>query len=174
MATRFEKTALGHREIREPSHGLPRNARLVLVLCDGQRTVKELIALVKGASADEISLLLHKELIGDIEAVVLARGAQAKHDTGDFSQPVSPDATADSKREDAAAGLSYNELYDGLNSLAKEQLGLFKAFRFSLQVERANGIDEIREMAHRFVVEVHKAKGDSAAQMVRRALGLQG
>ena len=169
-ATRFEKTALGHLEIREPSHGLPRNARLVLVLSDGQRTVKELIALVKGASADDLALLLHKGLVDDVGAVVLERGAPSKQDAGDPLQQVSSGA----KQEVAAPGLSYKELYDSLNSLAKEQLGLFKAYRFSLQIKRANGIDEIREMAQRFVLEVHNAKGVWAAQMVCRALGLQG
>jgi len=94
MATRFKKTALGHQEIREPSLGLPRNARLVLVLSDGQRTLKELMSLVKGASADDIALLLHKGLIDDIEAVVLGQGARSKHDSGDSSQPVSSEAAA--------------------------------------------------------------------------------
>ena len=173
MATRFEKTAPGHLEIREPSHGLPRNARLVLVLSDGRRTVKDLLATVKGASAQDIALLLHKGLIEDIDALVLDGGARARHETGDALLQVGPGASAASRRKDAAAGLSYTELYDSLNALAKQQLGPIKAYRFSLQVKRAGHIDEIREMAQRFVVEVLKAKGVSAAQMVRRALGLQ-
>lgn len=174
MATRFGKTALGHREIREPSHGLPRNARLLLVLSDGQRTVAELKTLVKGASADDIALLLHKGLIDDIDANVLDRAARSNRDTADSSLPVISDATPDAPLAESAAGLGFNELYDSLNALAKEQLGLFKGFRFSLEIERATGIDAMREVAQRFVVEVHKAKGVSAAQMVRRALSLQG
>lgn len=37
-----------------------------------------------------------------------------------------------------------------------------------------NRISEMREVAQRFVVEVQKARGEWAAQMVRRALALQG
>lgn len=86
--------------MREPSLGLPRNARLVLVLSDGQRTLKELMSLVKGATADDIALLLHKGLIDDSDAAVLDRGALPKHAPVDSSQPVSSEISANAESAD--------------------------------------------------------------------------
>jgi hypothetical protein len=73
----------------------------------------------------------------------------------------------------AQIDLSYRDLYDSLDALSKEQLGLFKGYKFALEIEKASGVEELREVAQRPVVEVQKVKGDSAAQMVRRALGLR-
>ena len=50
--------------------------------------------------------------------------------------------------------------------------GLIKGLRLSLKIEKAKGPDGLREVAQRFVAEVQKVKGDSASQMVRRALGM--
>ena len=172
MAMRFEKTEQGHREIRDRSHGLVRTARMMLVLSDGQRTGDELLAMVNGATAADLALLLDHGLIIAVGAFGPGGDARSDRDTEDALRQFSDTAAAEAAREDAAGGLSYAELYDSLNALAKEQLGLFKGYRFSLEIEKANGIDEMREVAQRFVLEVRKAKGESAAQMVRRALGL--
>ena len=69
--------------------------------------------------------------------------------------------------------LGYRELYDSLNALSKEQLGLFKGYKFALEIEKANGVEGLREVAQRLVDEVERVKGESAAQMVRRALGMR-
>ena len=145
---RFEKPEQGHREIRDRSHGLVRTARMMLVLSDGQRTGDELLAMVNGATAADLALLLDQGLIIAVGAFGPGGDARSDRDTEDALRQFS----------DTAA--------------AKEQLGLFKGYRFSLEIEKANGIDEMREVAQRFVLEVRKAKGESAAQMVRRALGL--
>jgi len=178
MAIRFEKTALGHQEIRERSHGLSRTSRMMLVLADGQRTGEELLALVKGSTAADVALLLEQGLIDAVTSFGPGGDARAEFDTVQALRQFGLEAADDlngfeAPREVAATGLSYTELYDSLNALAKEQLGLFKGYRFSLEIERANGIDEMRAMAQRFVLEVRKAKGEAAAQMVRRALGLR-
>ena len=106
------------------------------------------------------------------DIVVNAVLAGSARDTERASQQFAEEAASEAARDDAEGGLDYNELYDSLNALSKEQLGLFKGYRFTLEIERANGIDELREVARHFVLEVRKAKGESAAQMVRRALGL--
>lgn len=69
-------------------------------------------------------------------------------------------------------GLSYSELYDCLNALLKETLGLFKGYRFSLEIERASDLRELEEVARRFADEVERSRGENVARMVRRALGL--
>ena len=82
-----------------------------------------------------------------------------------------PAAPEPAKAEEGA--LSYRELYDSLNALSKEQLGLFKGYKFALEIEKANGVEGLREVAQRLVDEVERVKGESAAQMVRRALGMR-
>lgn len=69
-------------------------------------------------------------------------------------------------------GLSYSELYDCLNALLKETLGLFRGYRFSLDIERASDLRELEEVAKRFADEVERTRGENVARMVRRALGL--
>jgi hypothetical protein len=56
--------------------------------------------------------------------------------------------------------------------LVKETLGLFKGYRFSLEIERARDLQELQVVAQRFVDEVAKTRGESVARVVRRALGL--
>jgi hypothetical protein len=168
----FQKTEQGHREIRERSRGLARTARMMLVLSDGHRSGEELLAMVNGSTAADLATLLDSGLIAAVGGFGPGGSVQADQATEHALQQFSDEAAADAAREDAQGGLSYPELYDSLNALAKEQLGLFKGYRFSLEIERASGIDQLREVARRFVVEVRKAKGESAAQMVRRALGL--
>ena len=75
--------------------------------------------------------------------------------------------------EEALEKLGYRELYDSLNALSKEQLGLFKGYKFALDIEKANGLEGLREVAQRLIEEVERVKGKSAAQMVRRALGMR-
>ncbi|MBK6851188.1 MAG: hypothetical protein IPG93_06210 [Burkholderiales bacterium] len=69
------------------------------------------------------------------------------------------------------SNLSYAELYDSLNGLIREQLGLFKGYRFSLDIERATGLPELTDVAKRFIDVVHETRGATAAQLVARALG---
>jgi hypothetical protein len=172
MVTRFEKTLEGHREIRDKSRRLARSARMILVLSDGLRSSEELLRMVNGSSAADLALLLDAGLIAVVGGFGPDAVDRSARDTERASQQFAEEAASEAARDDAEGGLDYNELYDSLNALAKEQLGLFKGYRFTLEIERANGIDELREVARHFVLEVRKAKGESAAQMVRRALGL--
>lgn len=93
-----------------------------------------------------------------------------------------PDSTLDHPNGfvplDAAAGgatgLGYHELYDSLNALVRETLGLLKGYRYSLKIERARTLVELEAVALEFVVEVRKLRGESRARLVERALGLGG
>ena len=175
MSTRFEKTEAGQREIRDRANGLPRTARTLLVLADGVRTDEALLGMVNGSSPADLSLLLDIGLIVPVMAdansgqALAATSEPSPAGAGKQRGPQPPQAGLAAVAE---TGLSYSELYDGLNALAKEQLGLFKGYRFSLEVEKAAGVDELRQVARQFVVEVRKVKGEAAAQMVQRALGL--
>jgi hypothetical protein len=155
MAKALSKTAAGQHEIRARALSLARPARTLLVLADGSRSREQLLKMVQGASPDDLAALVSTGLLTDAPEEGQAR-------------PANPDVAAAATE----AGLTYHELYDSLNALCKEQLGLFKGFRYSLEIEKADGLAGLREVALRFAADVQKTNGDTAAQMVRRALGL--
>lgn len=158
MAKPLSKTPAGHHEIRARSLSLARPARTLLVLADGSRSREQLLKMVQGASPDDLLALIQAGLLTDVPDEPSTRQELA--------------ATAAATSDPAEAGLTYHELYDSLNALCKEQLGLFKGFRYSLEIEKADGVAGLREVAQRFAADVQKTNGDTAAQMVRRALGL--
>lgn len=161
--TTFAKTDAGQREIREKTRELSRPARTVLLLSDGSRGREELLAMVQGATAADVAALLEAGLIVETGAAASTRSS---------SSSAAAPAAAPAEAEIAESPLGYRELYDSLTLLAKEQLGLFKGYRFALEIEKAADLAELQQVAVRFASEVQKANGDAAAQTVRRALGL--
>ena len=157
MAIVYAKTAAGQAEIRARSQVLQRQARTLLVLADGTRTREQLLKMVQGAAAADLD--------GLIDAGLLSAVSGAGRAPAPETVPP-PDAEAESD------GLDYQEVYDGLNALVREQLGLIKGFRYALEIEKADGLPALREVAQRFADDVHRANGEKAAQMVRRALAL--
>lgn len=147
MLRSYRKTVVGRAEIRDRTLPLSRTARNLLLIIEPSQPAHHWLNMLLGATETDLVALLRAGLI---EYAPLPEAVPAEF----------------------VSNLSYGELYDSLNGLIREQLGLFKGYRFSLEIEKANGIDEMRAVAQRFVVEVRKAKGESAAQMVRRALGL--
>jgi hypothetical protein len=166
MATVFSKTEAGQREIRERTIGLSRPSRTLLVLADGTRSEEQLLQMVRGSTPQDFASLVEAGL-------VTGNSARGGSSSGAASRDETPaPAAAEEVPAEAGVGLGYRELYDSLNALAKEQLGLFRGYKFVLEIEKANGVEGLREVAERFAEEVQKVKGDSAAQMVRRALGI--
>jgi len=160
------KTEAGVAEIRARSHALPRHARTLLVLVDGTRSADQLLSMVQGSSPADLALL--------VDAGLVAETSRSRAPAAPAAPPAAEAAAAPAAASAGSGeGLSYRELYDSLNALAKEQLGLFKGYRFALEIEKASGIEELRQVAQHLVEEVERAKGESAAQMVRRALGLK-
>ncbi|TXC66548.1 hypothetical protein FSC37_14015 [Piscinibacter aquaticus] len=155
------KTDAGHHEIRARVIALTRPARTLLVLADGARDAEQLLSMVKGASAADVQALLEAGLV--VESVRRKAGPSA-------SEAAAAPATASEPASISALG--YQELYDCLNALCKEQLGLMRGFKYSLEIEKAAGVDELRAVAARFVADVRRVNGDSAAHMVMRALGM--
>jgi len=174
MAIVFSKTEAGQREIRERQLGLARPARTLLVLADGTRSEEQLLLMVQGATPQDFAGLLEAGLLaGTAGGGVRGSASVSSEARSGADVPAVPAAApAEAAAVPDGEGLGYRELYDSMNALAKEQLGLFKGYRFVLEIEKADGVAGLREVAERFAVEVQKVKGDSAAQMVRRALGL--
>ncbi len=160
MTALLSKTDAGHQEIRARALALSRPARTLLVLADGTRDADQLLAMVKGAGAADVQARLDAGL-----GVEAARRRAAARSEEPAPAPAAPVVAA-------ASSLGYQELYDCLNALCKEQLGLVRGFKYSLEIEKAAGVDELRVVASRFVADVQRINGDSAAHMVRRALGM--
>lgn len=160
MSAQLAKTDAGQSEIRNRTLALSRASRTLLVLVDGSRSAAQLLEMVKGSSQADLGALLDAGLIAEV--------ASRRKDSPAASAPnLAPAVVAESVSE-----LGYQELYDCLNALCKEQLGLMRGFKYALEIEKAGGIEGLREVAGRFVADVQRVKGDAAAQMVRRALGI--
>lgn len=160
MANILIKTDAGQREIRDRAIDLPRSARTLLVLVDGARSSDELLEMVKGATAKDVDALVQAGLIA-----LAGQANSAKPAAGKGPAPAPAEAAP-------AVKLGFKELYDCLTELIREQLGVLKAFKYTLEVEKASTVDDLMNVAKRFVDDVQKQKGDSAANMVRRALGM--
>ncbi|MEX8497170.1 hypothetical protein [Leptothrix ochracea] len=141
--------------------------------------------MVQGSNSQDGAALIEAGLIeaiavktgGDNKAstrppVVAAVPVMAANVAAAAKSETVEDAPASSSSSPKAVNLGYVELYDGLNALVKETLGLFKGYRFSLDIERARDLQELQVVAQRFVEEVAKTRGESVARVVRRALGL--
>lgn len=169
MSLKYTKTEAGQREIRERAHTLPRGARTLLVLVDGTRGAEQLLAMVQGATADDVALLLQLGLVAEVAGP--ARAGAPLRTPVDAAPAV---AAAPAAEAGAVAGppLDFGALYESMTQLVKSQLGLMKAFKYTLDIEKAGSVPELLEIARRFAAEVESAKGATTAAMVRRALGL--
>ncbi|MGY0197398.1 hypothetical protein ACWA7J_20230 [Leptothrix sp. BB-4] len=95
--------------------------------------------------------------------------------SGPSSRPPSDFAGLDtSPMPEGARNLGYTELYDSLNALLRESLGLFRGYRYTLRIEKAQNLAELEQVARDFIDEVQRVRGESMARMVQRALGLGG
>ncbi len=155
----LKKTEAGLLELTQRQHELTRSQRTLLVLADGTRGPAQLLEMVRGAVAEDIARLQQLALL--VEPAREGRVGGAR-DTEPASEPGA--LPADS--------LDYTETYTTLVALVREQLGLIKGFKFTLEIEKASGLAELQVVAQRFVAAVQQHKGPVAAKMARRALGL--
>ena len=172
------KTLAGRRELQERAFALNRTSRTLLVLADGVRTQEELLQFVRGAELGDIEALRVAGLVtlSAGGAPVAGRSASAP---GPGQAPRSAsmpllDETLNKavERSKPVAAMEYQELYATLNLLCRDHLGLIKGFRYSMEIEKASNVTELRDLARRFVEDVEQSKGPIAGQVVRRALAL--
>ena len=155
MGACFTKTELGRQELRARSLPLSRTARNLLFVIDPVRPAAEWLSMVQGATAEDLQNLQDAGLVA-----VLAPPAAAPATPPPRTPPV-PEST-----------LSYSQLYEQLNAQIKSHLGLIKGYHFSLEIEKASSVAELRDVAQRLVDEVHRLKGEGVAQSTQVALGL--
>ena len=161
MGVCFTKTDLGRQELRGRSLPLSRTARNLLFVIDAGRPASEWLGMVQGATPDDLQTLVEAGLIAAQGSSVAATAA-----------PTAP--TASAPASGLASELSYGQLYEQLNAEIKRHLGLIKGYHFSLEIEKASSLADLREVALRLVDEVQRAKGEGAAQSAQMALGLAG
>ena len=166
MPSGLAKTEAGIAEIRERSHALPRHARTLLVLADGTRNADQLLAMVQGATPDDIALLLDAGPVAE----TAARGSPPRRRLPRLPLLLlrlrSLPRLSPPRRRSA---LGYRELYDSLNALSKEQLGLFKGYKFALDIEKANGLKGCAKWRSASSRKSSASRANPLAQMVRRA-----
>lgn len=169
MGACFTKTDLGRQELRGRSLPLSRTARNLLFVIDAVRPATEWLGMVQGATSDDLQTLLDAGLIAPpgapvaVSAAALAPAAPAEPAPAAQALDSGPDGT-----------LSYGQLYEQLNAQIKNHLGVIKGYQFSLELEKASSLTELRDVAVRLVGEVQRAKGEGAAQSTQLALGLAG
>lgn len=164
IAALITKTAAGKRELQDRKFALKRSARTLLVLADGLRTLDELMTLVRGSEPSDVEDLRSAGLV-----TVTETGLPGSRRTDAVTATAQP-RQADAPQSSAVMG--YEELYGALNLMCRDYLGLIKGYRFSMEIEKASGIDELTEVARRFANEVEQTKGRAAGALVRRALSI--
>jgi hypothetical protein len=173
MALKYVKTEAGQREIRERAHALPRGARTLLVLVDGTKDREQLLGMVQGATPEDFALLLEHALIAEQAGSGRSSASGPAPAPAPVAEPAGePADTAAAAPAGAAPALGFKELYESMTQLVKSQLGLMKAFKYTLEIEKAGTVPELLDVARRFAAEVESSKGENAAKMVRRALNL--
>jgi hypothetical protein len=129
------------------------------------------VTMVHGASAVDLQDLLNARLVAQAGQGVAAPAAGPA--------PAPPQGRGgDARRPPPAADtlpgttLSRAELHAALAEMVREELGLLKSYRFNQEIERAEGLEELTDVAWKFVELVRENRGDSAARDVQRKLKL--
>ena len=181
LARRFAKTEAGRQEIRQRALPLLRPARNLLLIIDPSRSAAEWIGLVQGCDRAALQALQDAGLVADIgpagagtlgvPGAPRSPGSSGPH--GASGAPAPPGAAAAPPRMSLAQALehrSYSALYDRITAEARPRLGLIKAYKVIMEVERCSGPPEIRALAQRFVDQVRDLHGDAAAMVLAQVL----
>lgn len=170
LARCFAKTEAGRLEIRQRAVPLSRSARNLLLIIDATRSVAEWIAMVQGCDRAALQSLQDAALVADA-------GAPAAASTPGvlpaIAAPALAGAVAAVSRvtlDEALEQRSYSALYDRITAEARPRLGLMKAYKMIMDLERCSGPPEIRALARRFVDQVRELHGDAAAKALVQVL----
>lgn len=157
MTSRYTKTDAGRDEIKSSSRNLPRTARNLLLIIDGNKSGDEWVKLVRNATPADLDLLAELQLVSKVQRQLSS--AEAAAETLAALQA-------------ALSRLSYEELYALLTNQARERFGLIRGYKLVLEVEKCNGPEEIKALAVRFVQMVQDEQGPDEARKLRIALGV--
>lgn len=178
MSSRYVRTPAGQAEIQARARNLSRPVRNLLLVINDSRTIEEWIAGVHGVTPDDVTMLRTEGLIaqvggapapsvapklaaarpGDMRELTAGKAAAARAGGVDLEVEVEDDVDWQRTRQ-VIAGASYHALYDALNSVAKAKLGLVRGYRFTLEVEKCSGPDELRKLAMKFAEQLRAEHG---------------
>jgi hypothetical protein len=161
MQGRFVKTSAGQTEIQARTHALPRSVRNLLLVINDTQPVDFWLGSVRGISEADVDLLLAEGLIEPV-------GMHTLHAGQVMAAPAADSDWAQLKQRINATG--YVPLYDALTAQGKSHLGLMKGYRFVLEVEKCNGLEALRELAHRFTEQLRDEAGMAAVRRFTEAL----
>ena len=157
MNMRYRKTDAGREAIRSRAASLSRPARNLLLIIDDARSGQEWLTLVAGATAaDLVQLVANGFVAAAPQPAPLASVDLPLHGPS---------------FDEALNALGYPALYALLISEAKARLGLIKGYKLMLDIEKCSGVDELRQLARRFVADLAVSHGAATASAARIAFG---
>lgn len=189
----YDKTDKGREEIATRKYQIPARMRTVLVLIDGKRPLDWLLSNVAGLGMTQqnIDELLAQELIcvvpGSVPAVVVAAPVvdsnpasararavarqAARLAAAPLAVPVDAidDVIASSPAPALDPAEQFRQLYAFYNHNIKAAIGL-RGVMLQLKVEKAVGVEGMRELRTPFLEAVIKAKGGEVATAMRDEL----
>jgi hypothetical protein len=158
------KTESGIDEVRSRARKLPPRLRSVLILVDGVMRVSQLrkAAATLGAPPDCLDLLLQQGLVAEVAAVpAVAPPAPAPKPAvapvpARNELPMAPES--DTERFRAAQKF--------MNDIAVDLLG-FKAFFFTLKLEKCFSRDDLLQLLPEFTKAIAKSSGEEVARTLQ-------
>jgi hypothetical protein len=158
----WAKTDAGRAEMQSKALIKERVQRNLLLLIDGQKSEEMLLANLSGVNHDDFATL---QMLGLIEPVS-GKGGVA---TSPAPLSPAPAAAAPAAAAPVESGLDYAQFTAALTQLISKELGL-RGFTLTLAVEKANTIEQLKDVAEKTIAQIREKKGDPAAKAARRAL----
>ncbi|WP_374675490.1 hypothetical protein [Ideonella sp.] len=184
MPSRFVRTPAGQVEIQARALKLSRPARNLLLVINDSRSLDDWLVQVHGVTPEDVALLRDNGLIAEAGGAAGAapRPAGAGPAPADLREPASrapapaaapatPDSADWDRTQQVIRAAAYTPLYDALNSVGKAKLGLMRGYRFALEIEKCNGIEDLRSLALRFAEQLRQEHGMAAVGELTYAIG---
>lgn len=170
----YIKTPAGQAEIGQRSDRLSRPLRNVLLCVDGRRDGGALQALIAsiGAPQDALEQLESLGLIATEPATPVPPPAPAESGAAGIGEPVPLPAAAE-----PAGGiepLDFASLYQRLNALVSDNLGMIKAVSLQLSIEQCHTIEQLRALIPAVEAALSTKHGKDKAVLLLRDLRAAG
>ena len=161
------KTEAGHQALKDRSIRLTPRQRSAFILCDGKRSVSEVLEAGMGIAREDIDQMVELGLLGQV-----GRSAEAANAAVVSTPPVSAAPAIEVPKEaaNAAPDRSNQQRYKDAYPIATQLtggLGL-RGFRLNLSVEGTSNFEELLALAPK----IREAVGPEKAAVLDRALGL--
>jgi len=155
------KTERGRTEIADRAHSvLTRAERNLLVVADGKRCAKDILAMIGPNDAEALAGLVEKgllEIVGEARAEV-PRSAP-KVQVPELDRPLPP----------MTGNSPFHRTYAFLSAQIPEFFG-FTAFKLTLDLEKASNLSDLEPLKEKLIAAVDRKRGHGAAAAYRARL----